>query len=99
MKIPAIKPEWVLWGVGAGVGLLAINALLGGRIVSGAAGAVARAPVDAFIGGAEGLFGLPDPRSAESQTRCDAARATGDDWVASFVCPAGSWVRGLFDGR
>lgn len=94
-----IRPEWVMWGIGAGVGLLALNALLSGRIVSGAAGAVARAPVDAFIGGAEGLFGFPDTRTPESVGKCAAAGAVGDDWGASFVCPALTWVRGLFDGR
>jgi len=94
-----IKPEWVLYGVGAGVALIALNALLGGHLLTKSAGAVARAPVDAFIGGAEGLFGLPDTRTAESMTECDRARAAGEDWAASFACPAVSWFKGLFDGK
>lgn len=99
MKIGAVRLEWVLWGVGAGVGLLVLNSMLSGRILTGAAGAVARAPVDAFIGGAEGFLGLPDPRSAQSQDACAAALVAGDDWRASFYCPAMTWARGLFDGK
>lgn len=94
-----IKPEWVMWGVGAGVGLLALNALLSGRLVAGAAGAVARAPVDAFIGGAEGFLGLPDTRTEQSVSACAVAQVNGDDWRASFVCPAVAWFKGLFDDK
>ena len=97
--MPKIKPVWVLWGLGAGAALIALNSLLSGRIASGTAAAVGRLPSDIVIGGAEGLFGLPDPRTAESVSRCDAARAAGDDWSASFYCPASSWIRGLFDGK
>lgn len=99
MKLPAIKPVWVLYGVGAGVALLAVNAIMRGQLVTAAASTIARAPVDAFYGGAEGLFGLPDTRTADSQTACEQARADGSDWEASFVCPAASWFKGLFDGQ
>lgn len=92
-----IKIEWVVWGVGAGVALLALNAFLSGRLLSSTAGAVARAPVDIFIGGTEGLTGLPDPRKAESISRCQQAKAAGNDWEASFYCPAASTIEGWFD--
>lgn len=94
-----INPEWVLWGVGAGVALIALNAMLSGRLLTASAGAAARAPVDTFIGGAEGLFGLPDTRTAASVSACEVAHAAGDDWKASLVCPAHSWFKGLFDGK
>lgn len=94
-----IKPVWVMYGVGAGVALLALNALLSGRIISGTAGAVARLPGDLVIGGAEGLFGLPDPRKAAAMTECEKARASGNDFKASFYCPAKTWIEGLFDGK
>lgn len=94
-----IKPIWILYGVGAGVALLALNNLLSGRIISGTAGAVARLPSDVIIGGAEGLFGLPDTRTAASMTECEKARAAGDDFRASFYCPAKTWIEGLFDGK
>jgi hypothetical protein len=94
-----VRPEWVLWGIGAGVAVLVVNKMLSGRIVTGAASTVGRLPSDIIIGGAEGLLGLPDPRTAESQSRCAAARAAGDDWGASFYCPASEWFRGLFDGK
>lgn len=94
-----IKPVWIMYGVGAGVALLALNALLSGRIISGTAGAVARLPGDLVIGGAEGLLGLPDPRSSASMTECERARLSGDDFRASFYCPAKTWIGGLFDGK
>lgn len=98
MKVP-IKPIWIIYGVGAGVALLAINAIIGGRLITSAATAVTRAPEDLFYGSADGLFGLPDTRTADSRDKCAAARAAGNDWEASFVCPASSWLRGLFDGN
>lgn len=94
-----IKPEWILWGVGAGVGLLALNAFMSGRLLSGSAEAIARAPVDVFIGGAEGLLGLPDPRTDANKARCKAALEAGNDWQASFYCPAAEAVKGWFDGE
>lgn len=97
MKIPTIKPEWILYGVGVGVALLALNALIGGRLITSAASTVGRAPADAFYGITEGLLGLPDTRNTKSE--CEAARAAGNDWEASFICPATTWIKGLFDGK
>lgn len=99
MKLPGIKAEWILWGVGAGVALVALNSVLSGRLATSAGEAAGRLPVDVFTGGMEGLFGLPDTRSADSVNRCQEARAAGDDWAASFYCPASDWFRGLFDGK
>ncbi len=93
----AIRAEWIVWGLAAGVGLLALNAFLSGRLLTSSAGAVARAPVDVFIGGLDGLLGLPDPRSVESHTKCQKALAAGDDWTASFHCPAADAIAGWFD--
>lgn len=95
----AIKPEWLLWGVGLGVALLIVNRITGGAIVTGAASTITRAPADMVIGAADGLFGLPDTRTADSVSKCDAARAAGDDWAASFYCPAADFLRGLVDGK
>lgn len=99
MKLPAIKSEWLFWGVGAGVVLLVLNSVMNGRIVSQTAAAVGRLPSDLIYGGAEGLFGIPDTRKGETQSKCAAALASGDDWGASFNCPALPWGRGLFDGK
>lgn len=88
-----------MWGIGAGAAMLVLNALLGGRLLSATAGAVARAPGDIFVGGVEGLTGLPDTRTADSQNKCQAAIDAGDDLAASFYCPAGTWWGGVLDGR
>lgn len=94
-----LKIEWIVWGVGAGVALIALNSFLSGRLLSGSAQAIGRAPVDIFIGGTEGALGLPDPRKAESKTRCQAAIAAGNDWEASFYCPAASTIKGWLDSE
>lgn len=94
-----VRAEWVLWGAGAVAVLLVLNRITSGAIVTGAASTVARAPVDTVFGAADGLLGLPDTRTAASVSKCDAARAAGDDWAASFYCPASEWFKGLLDGK
>lgn len=93
MKAVAINPQWVLYGVAAGVGLIVLNQLMRGRVVASAASSVAQLPIDLFLGGAEGLFGLPDPRTDASKSKCAAALAVGDCWSASFACPAADYLR------
>jgi len=92
-----IRPEWVLYGVGLAVGAVVVNQLLSGRLVSRAAESVARLPVDVFYGGAQGVLGLPDTRTAAMQAECAAAKAAGDCWAASFACPALDYLRCLRD--
>lgn len=87
-----IKPAWILYGAAGVVALLAVNAMLGGRLLASLAGSVAEVPVDLFVGAAEGLTGLPDTRTAESVSKCEAAMRAGDCWEASFVCPAGDYL-------
>lgn len=94
-----IEPKWVMWGGAAGLALLVLNRVTGGKLVTATASTIARAPVDAFYGATEGFLGLPDTRTASNVSKCDAARAAGDDWAASFYCPAATWFKGLFDGK
>lgn len=88
-----------MWGVGAGLCLLVLNQVLSGKLATNAAKSVARLPVDAFYGAADGFLGVPDTRTADSVSKCEAARLAGDDFKASFYCPAATWVKGLFDGK
>lgn len=94
-----IRLEWVLWGAGIGAGILILNQILSGRLLTQTAAATARAPVDLYIGATEGLLGLPDPRTPENQSKCDAALKAGNDWEASFYCPASKAIGGWFDGE
>lgn len=100
---PGIKPIWIVYGVAAGLGVFLLNRALDGRLISGAvtsvAGAVAQVPVDVVFGVTDALIGLPDTRTAQTQTACEKAKAEGNDWEASFVCPASDWFGGLFDGK
>lgn len=88
-----------MWGIGGAVALLLLNKFLSGQVVAGAAGALAQVPGDVVRGTISGITGLPDPATAASQSACDAALAAGDDWKASFYCPASRWAKGLFDGK
>lgn len=99
MRLGALRAEWVVWGAGAVAVLLVLNRITSGAVVTGAASTVARAPADAVIGGAEGLLGFPDPRSASSRTKCEQYTAEGRDFMASIYCPALTWGKGLFDGK
>jgi hypothetical protein len=94
MKL-AIRPEWVVYGVGLAVAAVVVNQFLSGRLVSRTAESVARLPVDVFYGGAQGVFGLPDTRTGQAQSECAAAKAKGDCWAASFACPAADYLRCL----
>lgn len=62
-----------------------------------AAAAVVSGAVDAGVSGvAYGLgdaFGLP----RTDQTACQAALRAGDMWTASYKCPAGTFLGGLWD--
>lgn len=42
---------------------------------------------------------LPDTRTVENKTICQQALDAGDDWKASFYCPAATWFGGLWDGK
>lgn len=95
----AIKPQWILWGLAAGVALIVLNRLASGQLAAQAAQSVTRLPFDFFRGATEGIIGLPDPAAPAAQTECDKALAAGDDWKASFYCPASRWAKGLFDGK
>lgn len=95
----AFRPTLLMYGIGAAVALLILNRMMSGTIVSGAVATVAALPVDMVIGASDGLLGVPDTRTPEAQTACQLARESGDDWSASFQCPAATWFRGLFDGK
>lgn len=96
-----IRQDLLMYGIGAAVALLVVNRLLDGSLVTKAASSIASLPVDVFVGGIDGITGgaIPDTRTREAKTACQAARDSGDDWEASFQCPAADWFRGLFDGK
>lgn len=100
-NMPNIKTEWILLGLGIGAALIFVPGLLktGARNIGQAPGA--------FLGGVSGGLGtliqentpFPNTTTPESQTLCQKAIADGDDLMASFYCPAGTWLGGLFDGE
>lgn len=95
--MPAVRVEWIIWGVSVGAAVLVLNQLMSGRLLSSASEAAARAPVDMFYGATRGALGVPDTRTDESKAKCEAAIAAGNDWEASFYCPAAKAVGGWFD--
>lgn len=70
----------------------------------GAAGGIGSAVAGAVIGAADGVVGetvnsigevVGIPRTDKS--RCQLAKEAGDTWAASFDCPAGEFLRYVFD--
>lgn len=93
----SIKPEWILYGVALGVGVLWLRGF--NRSVADTAETVTALPFSLFQGAAAGVVGVPRTDTPEAQSRCQAALNAGDDWEASFYCPASTWLGGLFDGK
>lgn len=96
-RLAGVRPEWLLLGVGVGVALLLWNRASKGGIVAPVAEAVGQIPLDVFYGGVDGLTGgaLPDPRKDSTKAACEDAKARGDCWEVSFVCPALDYLRCL----
>lgn len=95
--------QLMIVGGAVGVGFLAWWLMRG---TAGIAEDASRAAVGVATGAATGAVigvgdavGLPDTRTKASQDKCKQAMADGNDWAASFYCPASTWVGGLFDGR
>lgn len=62
------------------------------NIAAGAVGLVADAGAGVVIGAGD-LLGLP----RTDETECAKAQREGRTWDASFICPSGTWIKGLFD--
>lgn len=88
--------------IGGGLLLVAGLAYLWGRGAGGVAQDASRAVVNVAGGAATGVvhgvsdvIGMPVPERAA----CDAAKAEGRTWDASFMCPAGEFVSYVFSPR
>ncbi len=77
----------------AAVGVVAYVAMRGfrgaGRDIGGAAGDM----VTGLVEGSAESFGVP----RTNQTECERAKAEGRTWDASFACPAGDFLRYVWD--
>lgn len=93
----SVKPAYMIVAGGIVAAALAYALLRrpadAGAAVAGAAWSLA----DGFIGEAGNLAGgaVGVPRTSQSQ--CDADKAAGRTWDASFSCPAGDFLRYLFN--
>jgi hypothetical protein len=90
----ALKEDAMLIGVGlaavlAGAWWLKSNL---GNMVMAAPGIVADTAASAVIGTGK-VFGIPET----NETECEKALREGRTWDASFACPAGTFVRSIFD--
>lgn len=95
MKLSEINPTVVLYGVAAGA---ALWFLMRPKDV---AQSVARAGVGVVTGAASGVvvgigeaLGLPET----NKPQCQRDMANGDKWAASFSCPAGDYLKFIFNG-
>jgi len=90
----AIPPAAAFYGL---VGLAGLALVLwivhgGARTVGAAAGALPGEIAGGVVLGVGDSFGVP--RTSESE--CDRALRDGRLWDASFACPAGRFIGGLF---
>lgn len=95
MNINKINPTVLLYGVAAGA---ALWFLMRPKDV---AQSVARAGVGVVTGAASGVvvgigeaLGIPET----NRTQCQIDKANGDKWAASFSCPAGDYLKYIFNG-
>lgn len=96
MKIDNISPVYLAAGGAVLAALLWIKA----KGASGTGQAIGQAAVDLADGivsgavvGAGSLVGIP----ATDQAECERAKAEGRTWDASFACPAGNFLKYLFN--
>lgn len=92
--MPSLKTDAEL--LGAGLVVVVLGAwYLQSRLTNVAAGVVgAVADVGAGVAiGVGDVLGLP----RTDLTECERAIAEGRTWDASFVCPAGTFIRSVFD--
>lgn len=93
-----IKPEWILWGVGAGVVLLVLNSMARGGVMASAGSAVGRLPFD-FAGGvvdgvSDGAYNAFDSLAGvfgASDSDCAKAKAAGDATGVYLKCWPKDW--------
>lgn len=67
-----------------------------GQVGADLAGAGVDLVAGAFVGGVESIgeqVGIP----RTNQTECERAIAEGRTWDASFACPAGTFIKSLFN--
>lgn len=88
------KEELTLIGAGLGLLLLAgwYAAANAKAVGQAAAGVVGDATAGAVIGVGD-WFGIPET----NETECERAIREGRTWDASFACPAGTFIRSIFD--
>jgi hypothetical protein len=63
-----------------------------GNIVQAAPGFIADTAAAGVVGTGQ-VFGIP----ATNETECQKALREGRTWDASFACPAGTFIRSVFD--
>lgn len=95
----AVKPIYLIAGGAVLAALIYVNTRPKGWAsdLAWTAGGTAVDMVDGVIGGAVvgigGLVGIP----ATNMTECEKAKAEGRTWDASFACPAGNFIKYLWD--
>ena len=96
MKLPAIPPSYMIAGAAIAAALLWLNV----KGAKGAGAAIVRGTVDLADGVisepvliAGDVLGLP----RTDETACEKAKREGRTWDASFACPAGDFLKYVFN--
>ena len=80
----------LVWAVTRASSTSASNA---GQYIGGAVVDMADGVIGGTVVGVGQIFGIP----ATNQTLCERAKAEGRTWDASFDCPAGDFIKYLWD--
>jgi fructose-specific phosphotransferase system IIC component len=98
LALPALPPGAAGYAV---IGVVGVAFLLwvlkggGARSIGGSIGALPGNFAGGVVEGIGDSLGVP----RTDQTECDRALAEGRLWDASFACPAGRFVSGVFTSR
>ena len=96
MRLPAIPPTYLL-AAGAVLAAVAWVSLKGPRAAAASVGSAAVDLADGVVSGTVVAIGERVGVPATNQTECQRAKAEGRTWDASFACPAGDFIRYLWN--
>lgn len=95
--IANIRPAWIVAGVAVGAAILWAmtrgSAKETGAAIGGAVVDIADGVLKGGVQGVGQVVGIP----TTNQTECEKAKAEGRTWDASFACPAGDFLKYVFN--
>lgn len=93
-----LKEDLIVFGILGALGVLVVGAVAANaKEVGTAVGTAAVDLVDGVVTGTVTSTGEAVGIPKTNQTECEKAKAEGRTWDASFACPAGDFLRYVFN--